>query len=234
MESISNSQKIQESEEFSVYVSSEDEQGEAILVGIANEPDNASLYLLESSARELNIPAGSYLWQVRLEDMNSGETVVESDPRRFIIQEDPTETPTTVRPTQTATSVATSTPNPTQPTVTPTEVVCEPEPLRGWISHRVESGQNPSFFAERANVPVQTIFEANCLQPGAVLSIGQLLYIPPPLATDTPTPGPPTPTVSFGGGSGGDDGGGNGGGDDPTNEPPKPKPTSTPSRPGED
>ncbi len=101
-----------ESEEFSVYVSSEDEQSEPILVGVANEPDNASLYRLESSARELNIPAGSYLWQVRLENVNSGETVVESDMRRFIVAENPTETPTSVPPTQTATSVATSTPEP--------------------------------------------------------------------------------------------------------------------------
>jgi serine/threonine protein kinase len=222
----------EESEEFSVYVLSEDEQSEAILAGVATEPDNASLYRLDSSARELNIPAGSYLWQVRLEDMNSGETVVESDPRRFIVLEDPTETPINVRPTQTATTVATSTPKSAQPTVTPTEVVCEPGPLRGWSSHRVEPGQNPSFFAERANVPVQTVFEANCLQPGAVLSVGQLLYIPPPLATDTPTPGPPTPTDVFetgGGGGGGDDGKDDNGGGEP--DPPKPKPSSTPSRP---
>ncbi|NCF65633.1 MAG: protein kinase [Chloroflexi bacterium] len=225
----------EESEAFSVYVSAEDEQGESILVGVASEPDNASLYLLESNAGDLNISAGSYVWQVRLEDTISGDIIVESDPRRFIIIEDPTETPTTAPPTQTATSVATSTRQIIQVSATPTAAICEPEPLPRWIAHRVVLGENLSYFAERANVPVQTIFDANCLSPGAVLSVGQLLYIPPPLATDTPTPGPPTPTPFFddggdngGGGGGGDD---DGGGNDPDPTPKPPRPTSTPGPP---
>ena len=211
-----------ENEVFAVYLIAEDTGGESILVGTVEEPDNASLYLLEKSAKEIGIGAGSYLWHVRLEDKTSGNMVVESDPRRFAIMEEPT-------PTQIS---ATHTPSPTAteslPSATPTEEVCTPRAPFGWLSHRVQLGESPSLFSQRANVPVQEIFDANCLPQGAILSIGQLLYIPPPLATNTPTPGPatatPEPTIKAGGG-----GGGNGGG----TSTPKPPPvrTSTPKPP---
>ena len=207
---------LKDNEEFAVYLVSEDEEGPPILVGVATEPDNASLYLLESNAGDLDVPAGSYLWQVRLEDSRSGKMIVESDPRRLTIIQ--ASTPTKIPSTKIST--ATATPNAVTATVTPTEVVCVPAAPFRWLTHRVLPGENPSYYSEQANVPVQEIFTANCLPNDAILSVGQLLYIPPPLPTATPTPGPTdTPGSS---GSGNNNGGG---------KPPGPKPSSTPVKP---
>ena len=204
---------LKDNEEFAVYLVSEDEEGAPILVGVATEPDNASLYLLESSVDDLDTPAGSYLWQVRLEDSRSGRMIVESDPRRLIIIQDSTPTPTEVPSTNIST--ATVTPTVVPATVTPTEVACVPAAPFRWLTHRVLPGENPSYYSEQANVPVQEIFTANCLPRDAILSVGQLLYIPPPLATITPTPGPTdTPQPVNGGGS---------------EKPPGTRPTSTPA-----
>jgi serine/threonine protein kinase/LysM repeat protein len=218
-----------ENEIFAVYLFAEDDGGEAVLVGTVEEPDNASLYLLEKSPAEIGIGPGSYLWQVRLEEVSSGNMVVESNPRRLTILEESTATPTQT-PTSTPSPTATELP----PTATPTEVACEPSAPPGWFLHSVQAGETPSFFAQRANVPVEQIFDANCLFRGAVLSVGQQLFIPPPLVTNTPTPGPatqppPQPTDDTGGGSGG----GGGGGSQPTEEPTEPPdpPTSTPPPP---
>ena len=204
---------LKDNEEFDVYLVYEDEEGAPILVGVATEPDNASLYLLESSVDDLDTPAGSYLWQVRLEDSRSGRMIVESDPRRLIIIQDSTPTPTEVPSTNIST--ATVTPTVVPATVTPTEVACVPAAPFRWLTHRVLPGENPSYYSEQANVPVQEIFTANCLPRDAILSVGQLLYIPPPLATITPTPGPTdTPQPVNGGGS---------------EKPPGTRPTSTPA-----
>ncbi len=218
---------LTENEEFSIYLVSEDEEGAPILVGISTEPDNASLYLLESSADELDIPAGSYLWQVRLEDTRNGQMIVESDPRRIFIAEDPTPVSTDVPPTPTVTATATSTEVPPSPTPTPTESACEPAAPFGWITHYVLQGEAPFYYSQRANVPVQEIFAANCLPRGAILSVGQFLFIPPPLATITPTPRPTNTPDPDSGDSGGGGGGGNGGDrstSTPGPKPPTPKP----------
>ncbi len=193
-------------------------------MGIATEPDNASLYKLETTARKLNAPAGSYLWQVRLEDKLSGEMIVESDPRRVFIAEDPTPVPTDIPPTLTVTATPTPTEVPPSPTPTATESTCVPAAPFGWLTHRVQPGENPSYYSERANVPIQEIFAANCLSRNAILSVGQLLFIPPPLATITPTPGPTnTPFVDIGGNvGGGNSGGGDDGGDPGTGLPARP------------
>jgi LysM repeat protein len=222
---------LKDNEEFAVYVVSEDSPGEPTLVDVTAEPNNASLYLVESNARELDLSAGSYLWQVRLEDNQSGSMIVESDQRRFLILAEPTPTSTNIPPTATPTSSPTATEIPPSPTATATATVvaCVPEAPFGWITHIVERGETPSLYAVQANVPVQQIFQANCLAPGAVLSVGQRLFIPPPLATDTPTPSPtdtPSPTSEDGGGSGG----GGGGGDDDDNGSGS-RPTSTPGPP---
>jgi serine/threonine protein kinase len=246
----------EEDESFTVYIVSEDTETSPVAIGTVDEPDNASLYRLDSTAAELDLPAGSYLWQVRLENRASGETVVESDSRRFFIAEEPTATPTAtatntvIPPTATATSSvtpepATSTATLESPTPEPTEVVCVPSRPVGWVEHRVQSGDTISFFAARANLTVQTILDANCLARGAVLSLGQLLYVPAPPVTPTFTPRPTSPVsptfppggddgVGGGGDSGGgsgSNGGGNGGGSspdpDPT-DPPQVRPSKTP------
>jgi serine/threonine protein kinase len=220
---------LNNNEEFAVYVVSEDNGGDPILVGITAEPDDASLYVVESSARELDLTAGSYLWQVHLVNRQTGEMILESDPRRILIAADPTPTPTEIPPTNTPTASPTATEIP--PTPTATEVACVPSAPFGWLTHQVERGETPSFYAERANVRVQDIFAANCLRQGAILSIGQQLFIPPPLATNTPIPLPtdtPSPDIGGGGGSGGggddDDNGGGGSRSTSTPRPPPPRP----------
>lgn len=208
-----------DNEIFSVYLFAEDEGGESILVGTVEEPDNASLYLIKTSAEDIGIGGGSYLWQVQLEDKTSGEMIVESDPRRFTVIVEPTATPTQFQPTET------STPTPTEelPTSTPTEQTCVPAAPLGWITHSVQSGESLSLYAQRANVRVQDIWAANCLSSSTVLSVGQQLFIPAPLATNTPIPSPRPTLPPFDGG--GDTGGGNGGGGG------NPNPTSPPSNP---
>jgi serine/threonine protein kinase len=223
--------KPEADELFTIYIVSEDTETEPIAVGTINEPDNASLYRLDTSAAELDLPSGSYLWQVRLENVNDGSMLVESDARRFIVAEDPTATPTPTETPAPATATATATPEPPTATSVPvqpsaTAFVCVPQRPFGWIDHRVQSGDSISQFAVAANISVERILAANCLTRSSVLSIGQLLYIPAPPATPTftprptSTPGPvdtPVPPSSGGGGGGG--------GSDP--EPPPADPTST-------
>ncbi len=236
---------------FTVYIESEDDASDPVAIGTVDEPDNASLYRLDTSAAALDLPAGSYLWQVRLENQETNETVGESDPRRFFVAEEPTATPTPITPTATATQ--TETPVPPTETATATAVVveatattavtCVQQRPFGWIEHRVQAGESISVLAQQGNSTVQQILDANCLTRNSVLSINQFLYIPPPPATATPLPSPTSPAVSTappvsgggggGGGSvdpgdgGGDGGGGSdpgGGGGDPTSEP---RPTKT-------
>ena len=219
-------------EAFTVYVESEDNLTEPIAIGAIDEPDNATLYRLDTNAAELGLPSGQYLWQVRLENVNDNSAVVESDARRFIIAEEPTATPTATPsntpapPTETPTATAeppTATTAPSQPTAT--TVVCVPQRPFGWVAHTIQSGEFISMFASRSNVSTQAILEANCLSRNSVLSIGQTIFIPAPPATATFTPRPtatlgPTATPgvppSTGGGSGvgggGDSGGSSGGG----------------------
>ncbi len=198
---------------FTIYILSEDDEMEPIAIGSVSEPDNATLYRLDTNAADLDLSAGPYLWQVRLENQDSGELIGESDLRRFFVAEVPTPTPTvtaTEAPPTATESAASETPVP----LTPTEetAVCVTERPPGWLDHRIQLGESLSQFAQSANVDVQKIFDANCLPSGTVLSVGQLVFIPPPLATATFTPAPATPTWtpapsgSGGSGSGGSDG----------------------------
>ena len=83
----------EQDEAFTVYIESEDHETDPIAIGAIDEPDNASLYRLDTNAVELELTPGSYLWQVRLENVNNESTAVESDKRRFFIAEEPTATP---------------------------------------------------------------------------------------------------------------------------------------------
>jgi serine/threonine protein kinase len=172
---------VAENEQFRLYLSPETvDASPEILLGSVSEPNTANLYLLPQTISELGVVPGTYTWQVRLEDQATGEVLAESDPRRLTILAD---TPT---PTLTPTPEVSSTPT---VTFTPTAEACVPERPPGWLVHTVRPGDTISTFAQRANVTVNTILQANCLPPGTVLSVGQTLFIPPPLATRTPTPG---------------------------------------------
>jgi serine/threonine protein kinase/LysM repeat protein len=219
-------------ESFTVYIESEDTEAEPLAIGTINEPDNASLYRLDTNAVELGLPAGSFLWQVRLENAGSGSMLVESDTRRFIIAEEPTPTPTNTAVPPTATTTETAVP----PTATsapvqapPTAVVCVPQRPFGWVEYTIQSGDAISQFAVAANITVERILAANCLTRNSVLSIGQRIFIPVPPVTPTSTPRPtstpgPVPTLTPVPPSGG--GGGNGGGSNP--EPSNPTRTPAP------
>lgn len=211
-------------ESFTVYIESEDHEIDSIAVGNIDEPDNASLYRLDTNAVELGLTAGSYLWQVRLENPNDESTAVESDSRRFFIAEEPTATPspTPTDPPPTATETPSVTPTPAPLLPSATVFVCVPQRPFGWVQHRIQAGEFISLFASRANVPTEAILDANCLSRSSVLSIGQLIYVPAPPATATFTPRPtlvPSPTVVTSGG-----GGGGGGSAEPTSKPSIPIP----------
>ncbi|MFN2294624.1 MAG: protein kinase domain-containing protein [Candidatus Promineifilaceae bacterium] len=223
----------EEDELFTVYIEPEDTLGEPVAIGTVTEPESASLYRLDAKAANLGITSGSYLWQVRLENVSDGSMLVESDARRFIIAVEPTATPspTNTPARATATTTITSTPAETstsQPTAT-TVVACVPERPFGWIEYHVQAGDYITQFALAANVTVERVLAANCLTRNSVLSIGQLLYIPAPPATPTYTPSPtatPGPVVppSTGGG-----GGGNNNRPEPTTPvEPTPRPSKTP------
>jgi serine/threonine protein kinase len=196
----------EQDEAFTVYIEAEDHENDPIAIGAIDEPDNASLYRLDTNAVELELTPGSYLWQVRLENVNNESTAVESDKRRFFIAEEPTATPVF---TSTATPQATleeSSVTPESATATTaasqaTSIVCVPQRPYGWVSHRIQAGEFISLFAARANVSTEVLLEANCLSRSSVLSIGQLIYIPEQPATATSTPRPTlTPLPSSGGG----------------------------------
>jgi serine/threonine-protein kinase len=232
--------QLEPDEAFSVYVVPEDVPGEPVLAGTVAEPDNATLFRLDTTAVDLGLASGAYLWQVRLENLDSGETLVESDSRRFFIAEPPTPTSsaTTVLPTLTLTATATATlPPPSSSPVAATPVSCVPQQPPGWVAYRIKFGDALSVFAQMANVPVETILEANCLARNSVLSVNQLVYIPVPPATATSTPrptftaAPPSAGSPGGGGTvggGGDTGGSGGGGSSQPTSQPVEGPTSTP------
>ena len=198
----------EQDEAFTVYIESEDHETDPIAIGAIDEPDNASLYRLDTNAVELELTPGSYLWQVRLENVNNESTAVESDKRRFLIAEDPTATPvftSTVTP-QAALEDSTVTPESATGTAAAsqaTSVVCVPQRPFGWVQHRIQAGEFISLFAASANVPTEALLEANCLSRSSVLSIGQLIYIPEQPATATSTPRPTLTPLPGGGGSGG-------------------------------
>jgi serine/threonine protein kinase len=227
-------------ESFTVYIESEDDEMEPVAIGAISEPDNASLYRLDTNAVELGLTSGHYLWQVRLENTGDDSPVGESDARRFLIAEEPTTTPTfapsntpappTEKPTATP-EPATATSESSPPTAT--AVDCVPRRPFGWVAHTIQSGEFISMFASRANVSTQVILDANCLSRSSVLSIGQTIFIPAPPATATFTPRTTStraPAVggNSGGGSGGDggdSGSGSGGG---SSEPPTKTPVPIP------
>lgn len=200
----------EQDEAFTVYIESEDHETDPIAIGAIDEPDNASLYRLDTNAVELELTPGSYLWQVRLENVNNESTAVESDKRRFFIAEEPTATPVftstaTPQVAQEESSVTPESATGTAPASQATSVVCIPQRPFGWVAHRIQAGEFISFFAARANISTEAILEANCLSRSSVLSIGQLIYIPeqPATATSTPLPRATLTPVPSGGGGGG-------------------------------
>lgn len=211
--------QMQPTEEFHILFGEDAENAELEILGTTRSSSDDSVYRYTVASEVLDLSPGFFLWQIQLVDTETEKVVAESNQRRLIV------IPNTPTPT--------NTPEPTA-TATPEEAACEPERLPGWISVNIKAGETIADFAQAANVPVSTILEANCLPDNVVLSIGQQLFVPPPLVTNTPTPPPFQPTQPPSNGGGGDNGGDNGGGTSPTAPPvattrtPKPPPTSVP------
>ena len=176
-------------QQFAVYLLDGDERH---LLGTTDEPYSGAAYRLSVPAVEL--PAsGEMAWQVRLETIAGGEVITESDPTPIVVR---LETPT---PTATLTAPTTGT---TAGTATPECVVDSPP---GWIQYTIRQGDSLSNLAERANIPVETLLEVNCL-PNVSLSVGQQVWVPQASVPRTPTsqpapatPQPPRPTATTGG-----------------------------------
>ena len=163
---------------FGVYLLDNDEE---FLLGTVTEPYSGAAYRLSVPAAELPV-SGELNWQVRLESNDGSEVVVASDP-----------VPITVRleePTSTTAATGTSEATTTQ---TATEVACEIDPPPGWILYTIRQGDSLSNLAERADIPVETILQVNCLE-NDLLSVGQQVWVPQAAAPRTPTPQPPAPT----------------------------------------
>lgn len=117
-----------------------------------------------------------------------------------------TSTPTTVPPTATETPVATFTPTPRPTRVTATAVLALATPITpspvpqtpsptvcvppgGWVPYTVRSGDNLFRIALRAGVPLAELQEANCIPDASRIEVGQVIYVPRPVASS----GGPTP-----------------------------------------
>lgn len=115
----------------------------------------------------------------------------QDDPNRVAQAIENTVTPTPTRPpTETGTPTITPTPSPTL-TTTPTPT---PAPL----SHAIESGQTLSIIASLYNTTPEQLAEANNIELGTMLSVGQTLIIPGLTTTEQPQePEGPPPTFVY-------------------------------------
>jgi len=97
--------------------------------------------------------------------------------------------PTPIPPTATA-EPPTASPEPAQ-TPLPTTIpppVCTP--IAGWQTYTVSGGDTLYSIARRSGSTVAALAAANCLADPGALAIGQVLYVPRPLATVTATTAP--------------------------------------------
>ncbi|RMG92877.1 MAG: PKD domain-containing protein [Chloroflexi bacterium] len=113
---------------FVVYLQG---NGPEVAVGRVAVPELETRYGLQTAVHEFLSHAGTYTWQVRLEDA-LGNTLAESERRTILLGPDPAiPTPTPeVTPTAVPTIVPTQTPTPTpQPTIVPTQPPVPPPPV---------------------------------------------------------------------------------------------------------
>lgn len=168
---------------FAVYLI---DNGTEYLLGTLTEPNNGAAYRLQISGDSLPVTGDNLAWQVRLEDIEGGVVQVASDP-----------IPLVIRPL-----LPSATPTPSEtPTVEATPCVVSPPP--GWVQYVVRAGDAVAALAARANLPVESLLQVNCLVDD-LLSVGQELWVPAaavprtPTAvfvpTDTPRPSNPQPT----------------------------------------
>lgn len=216
---------LEADQQFAVYLTSENEPS---LVGTVTEPYRGNEYRLEIQSSQFRVERTDYEWQVILEQMPAGERVAESERRSIrLVVGTPTPTPSPI-PDATDVTTAASTVTVT-PTITATETACVRTQPFAWQPYTVQSGDALSPLAYETGTSVERVREVNCLDSN-ILSIGQVLWLPPfpptptPTATNTSVP-PPTSRPSGGGGS---SGGGSSNPPQPTRPPSPPTPTPPP------
>jgi len=185
---------------FALYLIDGDQEHK---LGTLTEPNNGISYRLTVDGADIPVTGEDLGWQVRLENVNGGGVEVASDVIPIIIRElTPTPSPT-------------GTPAPQTPTATPTLAeACVVSPPPGWVLYTVRQGDSLSNLAERANIPVESLLQVNCL-PNDLLSVGQQVWVPLAAVPRTPTPTSPTATSAPPP-------------QQPTNTPPPEQPTDTP------
>lgn len=85
-----------------------------------------------------------------------------------------TTTPTT--PTQTGTGTAVATPT---PTATPQEEACVVSPPSDWEQYTIQPGDSIATLAFNRGESTEVVLAVNCFSPGVILSIGQVVWLPP-------------------------------------------------------
>lgn len=178
-------------EHFAVYLIDGEQEH---FLGALVEPNNGAAYRLSVPVKGIPVTGDDLAWQVRLESITGGNVFVAGDPIPIIIHpEEPTATPT-------GTTTAPAATNTAAPSATP----CIIDPPPGWVVYVIRAGDALSDLAERANIPVETLLEVNCL-PNVLLSVGQQVWVPPaavprtPTSPPPPTSAPPRPTATTGG-----------------------------------
>lgn len=169
----------EDGQHFGVYLLDGNQE---FLLGTVTEPYSGAAYRLSVPAAEL--PAsGDLSWRVQLESLDGSDVIVASDP-----------VPITVRleePTPTLGASGTSEPTVTLPPTATVACVIDPPP--GWLLYSIRQGDSLSNLAERADIPVETLLQVNCLK-NDLLSVGQQVWVPQAAVPRTPTPPQPTPT----------------------------------------
>jgi len=174
---------LEPNQHFAVYLFDGEQEYQ---LGTLTEPNNGAVYRLQVPGEDLPVTGTGLAWQIRLERIDGSEVFVSSD---FIpISIRPLEADAT--PTQGPT-VETEVPPTETPTATATEV-CVQDPPAAWVLYTIREGDSLAGLAQRANIPVETLLEVNCL-PNDLLSIGQQVWVPQAALPPTETP-PPPPT----------------------------------------
>jgi LysM repeat protein len=91
--------------------------------------------------------------------------------------------------TNTATSTASRTPTNTatpRPTLSSSATTCAPSQPAGWVQYRVQAGDTLSGLAANRGITLEQAMTVNCLTNAGFIFVGQLLYLPPAVNTDTP------------------------------------------------
>lgn len=118
--------------------------------------DNVNLVLLEDPAALETVPA---------------VTARTPTPSRTAVP-----TITSAEPEATITGTAVATPT---PTATSQEEACVVSPPSGWEQYTIQPGDNIATLAFNRGESAEFVLAVNCFRPGVVLSIGQLIWLPP-------------------------------------------------------